>query len=643
MIKNHKKKILFIEPVSDMGGVSYYILKIIKFISKDDYEVHFVAGGDGEMFKQVELLGGICHSLPVDYNSIFSFIKSLIVYKKFIQKQNFDIIHSHTAKSGFLSAVATIKINCSTVYTGHGWRYLQINNFFKKIIMNFFERYITHKADAVTFLYEKEIDDTNFINIYKNKSIVIPYSLSFDSACLRASSQRDIIERYNIPNDSYVVCMIGRLTCQKDPITFLNTLKKLSEEIPNVFGVWVGDGELKNDFHNHITRLNLSDKIIATGNLSREAVFDILSVSNVMLFTSKFEGLPISIIESMLMKVPIVSANVGGISSIIKDEVSGLLFNSSDWEEASSKILFLYKDKKLSDKLTENAYLIAKQKFTPENKMTIDFSSLFEESLRLKFPSIGAYYQCHKRPKAFLEVIKSFRSIYPKSDVYIISDNGYDYRIISNKFNCNFQKLEDQTSSNGRQAVFSNSDAMIDWMIRLYNSARNIKEDYIIILEDDVLIFNKIKNLNFDLNGINKNENIGEELTQFLKKKNKSIPKNIKNYYFGGCGGAIIKKDFIINNFKPENFKKIVEELEKHIKGKHAGTYFSDFWLTIFILYYGGTIGQYDDYCEKWYGDYWLRKNILKNISVLHQEKKYYNYKLTEEESEFFGIRFNDI
>ncbi len=637
-----KKKILFTEPVSDMGGVSYYILQIIKFISKDDYEVHFVAGGDGEMFKQVELLGGICHSLPVDYNSILSFIKSLIVYKKFIKNQNFDIIHSHTAKSGLLSAVATIKINCCTVYTGHGWRYLQINNFFKKIIMNFFEKYIVHKADTVTFLYEREINDTNFVNIYKDKSIVIPYSLSFDNVYLPRSNQSEIKERYNITDDSYIVCMIGRLTCQKDPITFLNTLKKLSEEIPNVFGIWVGDGELRDDFQNHITRLNLSDKIITTGKLPREAVFDILSVSNAMLFTSKFEGLPISIIESMLMKVPIVSANVGGISSIIEDGVSGLLFSSSDWEEAYSKILVLYKDKKFSNKLTDNAYLIAKQKFTPESRLATDFSNLFEKNLRLKFPTIGAYYQCHKRPKAFLEVIKSFRSIYSNSDVHIISDNGYDYHIISNKFNCDFQKLENQ-ACNGRQAVFRDSDGMIDWMIRLYNSTKNIKEDYIIILEDDVLIFNKIKNLNFDLNGINKNENLGEELTEFLKTKNKSIPKNIKNYYFGGCGGAIIRKDFIINNFKPENFKKIVEELEKHIKGKHAGTYFSDFWLTIFILYYGGTIGQYDDYCEKWYGDYWFRKNILKNISVLHQEKKYYNYKLTEEESELFGIKFSDI
>lgn len=640
--KNNKKKILFTEPVSDMGGVSFYILKIMKFLPKDKYEVHFAADGEGEMFNQVKNLGVITHSLKLNYNSIFSFVKSIIIERKFLKSEHFDIIHSHTAKSGFISSISSIGLDCIFIYTGHGWRHLQLQNYFKKSLIFLIEKYISIRANTLTFLYEKEILDTTFFNNYLHKSKVIPYSLDFNKLGERRSNIDLLRDRYNIPANAFVVSMVGRLTYQKDPETFVKTIAFLSDKISDIYGVWIGGGELKNSIIELAKKFKIEDKFFITDNIKQEEALNIVSASDVMLYTSKFEGLPLGVLESMAIGVPVVASDVGGLSGIIKDYDTGFLFKSGDYIDAGDKILKLYNDNLLMMGIVSNSQNTIKEKFSPDDKMSSKFLELYENLISKKYPTIGVFYQCYKRPKAFLEVMKSFRSVYPSSKMVVISDNGYDYGKIASKFNFDFSSLSER-SCDGRQAVFRGTEAVVSWLTRLYEATKKIKEDYIIILEDDVLVFKTIKNLNYDLNGINPYEYIGEEVTEFLKERNKNIPNSARDYFYGGCGGSILRRDFILNNFVPDNFQKIADEIDTHIKGRHEHTYFSDYWLTLFVLYYGGSVGQYEGFCEKWHSDYWYRKNILNNISVLHQEKKYYNTSLTKEESDLFGNKFSDI
>ncbi len=253
-------------------------------------------------------------------------------------------------------------------------------------------------------------------------------------------------------------------------------------------------------------------------------------------------------------------------------------------------------------------------------------------------PTVGAYFQCFKQPKSTIATISSFRNAYPDSTVTVISDGGFNYSDMCNLYKCNFSLEKRLGSAVG--VVTSERKNIILWFERLINAAKSISEDYIMILEDDVRVFSPVKNLVFDLNGINDEVTLGKHMTAFLKSKNKHIPASAKNYYFGGCGGTIVRRQFLINHFR--DIESTITLLEKYLDADKKLRYVSDYWLSVLILYFGGTIGNYRGFCETWYFTYLFRRYILRNIKTLHFDKSLHDLPLTDAERALLGDSFTN-
>lgn len=251
-------------------------------------------------------------------------------------------------------------------------------------------------------------------------------------------------------------------------------------------------------------------------------------------------------------------------------------------------------------------------------------------------PTIAGFYQCYKQPKAFLASVVAFRKHYPDSDLFIFSDGGFDYAEVSRKFNAKF--FYEKKLGNGVTTLLNDREAFKIWLGRLFYAAQNAKEDYIIILEDDVKALRKVKSLKYDLNGVNETERIGPDMTAFLKSAGASVPKGCADYFYGGCGGSILKKDFILKNLNPVTIDSAVDDLFPHVQ-KCRSTFFpSDYWLTILTLYFGGKIGQYSGFCEKARERrVYPFKLLFRQIEILHQYKDLYNKELSPEEKELLG------
>ena len=232
-------------------------------------------------------------------------------------------------------------------------------------------------------------------------------------------------------------------------------------------------------------------------------------------------------------------------------------------------------------------------------------------------PTIGAFYSCYKRPKAVESALSSFRSFYPDSIIYMVSDGGDDLSELALKSNAKF--IMEQHAGNGASTVFSDSDQLLVWFRRLHQAAGAIQEDYVVILEDDVLTLGKVSEpLKFSINGINPNVKIGRRLTLFLKLRGTRIPILTFNQSFGGFGGCIFDRRFILDNFKDleNDVKKLYSVMKENV-------YSTDIWSTIVTLYHGGTVGPYKGLCEKIYPDYEERMK-KGDISFLHQYKDLY-------------------
>ena len=248
-------------------------------------------------------------------------------------------------------------------------------------------------------------------------------------------------------------------------------------------------------------------------------------------------------------------------------------------------------------------------------------------------PSVCAFYQCYKNPKSVIAVIDSFRSMYPTSKIFLFCNQGLDMSHIATYFNCEYKYI---TRGNDSGFYFLNKEDLFLWMQRLIHTAQNSTEDFLIILEDDVRVVDKVRKLKFDLNEIKENHKIGRDATTFLKKRNTSIPSYVKNMYYGGCGGTLINRNFIVANFSnDEKLKNALDEIILY-KYKNWGEGLpADAFLTMLVLYFGGTVGRYPGFTEVHFLKYKL-KPFLGKIEIVHNDKSLYNLLLSEEENKIF-------
>ena len=233
--------------------------------------------------------------------------------------------------------------------------------------------------------------------------------------------------------------------------------------------------------------------------------------------------------------------------------------------------------------------------------------------------SLGAFLQCHKNPYATFKSLESFRQFYPDSTVVLISDNGYNYSEMAKHFNCIYIH-----SNENLQFVFNNlatNDLKINHMKQLSERVKECfklcKEEYIIWLEDDVIVTDKITDtFNYDMNGCCPN-NINHIDMHELKNDFSCIDPN-KIYIRNGHGGTVFHKNNFIRYL--ENKEILNKLLDRYYV--YRGPWEQDFIFSMITILNNGTIGPY-----KGQGDCY--GNMLSpHLCVQHQYKKHYGQPL---------------
>lgn len=156
----------------------------------------------------------------------------------------------------------------------------------------------------------------------------------------------------------------GRIVREKGYHTAIYTLNELVKNNYNVRLKLPGiptDKFYFNELKDFISKNGLEDRVVFCGwldNVQQEIVN-----SQCMILPSYSEGFPRSIIEAMLLRVPVCATPVGGIPEAIVDNENGFLFNVNDYFTLSKKIESLINEKNLNRKIVDNAYQFALQNF----------------------------------------------------------------------------------------------------------------------------------------------------------------------------------------------------------------------------------------------------------------------------------------
>lgn len=161
---------------------------------------------------------------------------------------------------------------------------------------------------------------------------------------------------------------VGRVTLQKGHyrlIKVLQELKAISKRKYKLYCVGKQDKKLLNELIARAKEAGVAGQIEWVEHVSRgQALFDYFDNSHVFIFTSLWEGTPKVLLESLARGLPIVTVNVGGVSSIVKNGETGLLLPKFDAKLMAEKIEQLLNDRDLRLRLIMNGLRVASSKTT---------------------------------------------------------------------------------------------------------------------------------------------------------------------------------------------------------------------------------------------------------------------------------------
>jgi glycosyltransferase involved in cell wall biosynthesis len=153
--------------------------------------------------------------------------------------------------------------------------------------------------------------------------------------------------------DDLVVGTVGNLTLKKDHRTLLAAFAQLVGAEGRARLVLVGAGPLEDALRTYAAQLGVSDQMVFAG--SRGDVPDLLSAFDVFALSSRYEGLPIALIEAMAAGLPVVATDVGGVAEVVDDGRNGYLVEEGDPSALATRLAKLLADPLLRQRLGADA------------------------------------------------------------------------------------------------------------------------------------------------------------------------------------------------------------------------------------------------------------------------------------------------
>lgn len=166
-------------------------------------------------------------------------------------------------------------------------------------------------------------------------------------------------------NKEKTIFSIGRLVPWKGFDVLIEVFSDLVKDFPNLKLFIVGSGPEEKKLKSRAADYGLEKSVIFTGSLSHQELLKRLSLADIFVLNTAYEGLSHQILEAMALRVPVVTTNVGGNPEVIKGD-SGVLVNFNDKDALKEKISELLENPSLASKFSNNGFAIAEQFFSKE-------------------------------------------------------------------------------------------------------------------------------------------------------------------------------------------------------------------------------------------------------------------------------------
>jgi glycosyltransferase involved in cell wall biosynthesis len=366
-------KIRILEVSKSTGGLLTYMRWLAHGIDRERFDMTFACLSENgrELAEELARIPGT-HTLSWPMNrfkiNIASDARVIFRLAKLLRSGQFDIVHGHGSKAGFMVRIAAIGTGVKTAYSPHGFAFHErqkpaIARVYA-LVERFAARFLTTRIITVS---DGERLDARRNRVGAEEKFVTVHSGIQPELFGNPVDKMSIRASLDIPKDAFLVGTVGRLNPQKAPLDFVKVAAATLAKHSNAHFIFIGDGELEPEARALSRQMGINHALTFAGN--RSDVPQLLSVMDCFLLTSHWEAFPIVILEAMASRLPVVATALTGTLEALTDGVEGLTARPGDIDGLSTAIERLMADPVLASRLGANARARIEREFTRQTMM----------------------------------------------------------------------------------------------------------------------------------------------------------------------------------------------------------------------------------------------------------------------------------
>jgi len=306
--------------------------------------------------------------------------KGLRELMSLLESGGYDLVHTHSARAGALGRIAARRAGVpAIVHSFHGFPFHSFQSFSRRRTLITIERRLGRITDY--FLTDGTFVAAEAVRLKlaaPDRIRAITSPIDDDIPQISESTRHEARRRLGVPLDAKVVGTVARLEGQKAPERMVAAMAALRR--PDVFMVWVGDGDLRPKVEGLVNQQGLEGRFLLLGD--RSDVSFLLPGFDVFALSSLFEGLPCAVVEAMSCGVPVVATAVNSVPEIVVPGKTGLLARAGDPDSLARAIGYVLDHPADAARMAEGARASLGDRFRAET-LGRDLTEVYELALEI--------------------------------------------------------------------------------------------------------------------------------------------------------------------------------------------------------------------------------------------------------------------
>ncbi len=360
-----------------VGGGETHLLLLARYLHGSEFHFDFILPEEGSFCDQLQRVGLRYEVVPMQSKFRIGAWRAIC---EVLKKNRADLVHCHGARANWYGRIGTRRAGIQTILcTVHGsiknypypaWRrHLYIT--LERLTARWVSQWI-----AVSDALRKDLID--YYGFPAGKIEVVPNGIDLQD--LRIGRNREEVRRnLGLQPETLVVLAVARMTDEKGHRFLLEAVSHLRTSVPQLRCLLAGDGPLRPRLEKQVKRLKIEQYVDFLG--FRSDVADLLNAADIYVLPSLSEGMPMGLLEAMVLGCPVVASSVDGVPEIIQDGITGQLVPPGDIAALAQALKELSVDPKLRQRLGTAGKARVEQSFTAE-KMAGRVRELYYRYLR---------------------------------------------------------------------------------------------------------------------------------------------------------------------------------------------------------------------------------------------------------------------